>query len=49
LVTEATIAAINDGTYKILLKHLNSVKLSKRADDERHQKKAATPPALVPT
>jgi hypothetical protein len=49
LVTEATIAAINDGTYKILLKHLNSVELSKRAEDQRHQQMAAAPPALVPT
>jgi hypothetical protein len=45
LVSEATIAAIDDGTYKILLKHLNGVELSKRAEDERHQKKAATPAA----
>ena len=40
LVGGAALAAINDGTYKILLKHLDSVELSQRAESERHEAQA---------
>lgn len=35
LLCEATIGAITDGTYRILLRHLNVVMLSKRAEEHR--------------
>src|ERR1700730_1434057 len=41
LVGGATVAAINDGTFKILLKHLDSVELSERAEKERREAQAA--------
>ena len=37
LVGSATLAAINDGSFKISLKHLDSVELSERAESERQQ------------
>jgi hypothetical protein len=43
LVGTAALAAINDGTYNILLKHLDSVELSERAERERHEEQD-TPP-----
>jgi hypothetical protein len=40
LVGGAALAAINDGTFKILLKHLDSMELSERAERERHEAQA---------
>ena len=40
LVGGAALAAVNDGTYKIALKHLDSVELSQRAESERHEAQA---------
>ena len=39
LVTEATIEAIHDGTFRIQRKHLDRVGLSKRAEDEYRDRK----------
>jgi hypothetical protein len=39
LVTEATIEAIHDGTFRIQRKHLDRVELSKRAEDEYRDRK----------
>jgi len=40
LVGSAAIAAIEDGTFKILQEHLDSVELSERAEAERQQEQA---------
>lgn len=41
LVSQATTAAINDGSHRILRRHLNSVELSVRAETDRRQEELA--------
>jgi hypothetical protein len=44
LVGSAAVAAIDDGSFKILPKHLDSVELSQRAESERHEEQVTRRP-----